>query len=77
MRISNKLLNNNLLQRIDRIKNFSDRYKISAEYRLKDISHEKPVGVEITGNKLTIKLQYNFEIYEIINKALICIFLIK
>jgi hypothetical protein len=71
MKISNRLLNNNLLRRIDRIKNLSDRYKISAENRLKDISHEKPVGIEITGNKLTIKLQYTFEKFEIINKSLI------
>ncbi|QEA27069.1 hypothetical protein FR838_20895 (plasmid) [Acinetobacter pittii] len=71
MRISNKLLNNNLLRRIDRIKNLSDRYKRSAEFRLKNISHEKPVGIEITGNKLTIKLQYSFEKFEVINKSLI------
>lgn len=71
MKISNRLLNNNLLRRIDRIRNLSDRYKIHAEYRLKDISHEKPVGIEITGNKLTIKLQYTFENFEIINKSLI------
>lgn len=71
MRISNKLLNNNLLRRIDRIKNLSDRYKSSAEFRLKNISHEKPVGIEITGNKLTIKLQYSFEKFEVINKSLI------
>lgn len=61
MKISNKLLNNNLWRRIDRIKNLSDRYKSSVEYRLKDISHEKPVGIAITGNKLTIKAQYTFE----------------
>ena len=71
MKISNKILNNNLLRRINRIKNLSDSYKSCAEYRLKDISHEKPVGIEITGNKLTIKLQYTFEKFEIINKALI------
>lgn len=71
MKISNRLLNNNLLRRIDRIKNLSDRYKISAEYRLKDISHEKPVGIEITGNKLTINIQYTFEKFEVINKSLI------
>lgn len=71
MKISKRLLNNNLLRRIDRIKNLSDSYKRAAEYRLKDISHEKPVGIEITGNKLTIKLQYSFEKFEIINKALI------
>lgn len=71
MKISNKLLSNNLWRRIDRIKNLSDRYKRSAEYRLKDISHEKPVGIEITGNKITIKLQYTFEKFEIINKVII------
>lgn len=71
MRISNKILNSNLLRRIDRIKNLSDRYKRSAEYRLKDISHEKPVGIEIIGNKLTINVQYTFENFEVINKSLI------
>ncbi|MDO7211845.1 hypothetical protein [Acinetobacter nosocomialis] len=71
MKISNTLLKNNLLRRIDRIKYLSDSYKIAAEYRLKDISHEKPVGIEITGHKLTIKLQYTFEKFEIINKVLI------
>ena len=71
MKISNNLLNNNLWRRIERIKNLSDRYKTAAEYRLKDISHEKPVGIKISSNKLTIKLQYTFEKFEIINKALI------
>lgn len=71
MKISNNLLNNNLWRRIERIKNLSDRYKTAAEYRLKDISHEKPVGIKISSNKLTIKLQYAFEKFEIINKALI------
>ncbi|ATI39529.1 hypothetical protein BS103_13420 [Acinetobacter baumannii] len=49
MKISNNLLNNNLWRRIERIKNLSDRYKTAAEYRLKDISHEKPVGIKISG----------------------------
>lgn len=48
MKISNNLLNNNLWRRIERIKNLSDRYKTAAEYRLKDISHEKPVGIKIS-----------------------------
>lgn len=70
MRISNKLLKNNFLRRIDRIKDLSDRYRRCAQHRLKNSYHEKPVGIEISNSKLTIYLQYNFEAFEIINAAL-------
>lgn len=70
MRISNKLLKNSFLRRVDRIKNLSDLYKRSAQDRLKKRSREKPVGIEISNTKLTIYLQYNFEKFELINKAL-------
>ena len=70
MRISNKLLKNKFLRRVDRIKDLSDRYRRSAQDRLKKSSYEKPVGIEISNNKLTIYLQYNFEKFELINKAL-------
>lgn len=71
MEINHKILNSKILRKINRVKRLSDRYKEMAEYRLRQISYDKPVGLNIREQKITVCFQYTFENFQTINEAII------